>query len=151
MDRGDEGGGSLRLAEVIDRHGGELVADFRRFYGINLGDILSDDSDLSPGYVLQLIEYLPADSAFVAANLGGREKVWSINDHLLATNIDAVNTLTHVMIAAHSGKKFKPPEPMWRPGSDEKQESKKKSPNLFAATALSMLARAKKAKEARGS
>lgn len=102
---------------------------------------------MSPGYLLELISHLPADSALVAAHLGGAENVWTTNDHLTANVFDALQTLIHVTIAAHSGKKSKPPEPIWRPGSKPKAEQKK---GMFAATAMSMLA-AKKANKAKGS
>lgn len=143
MDGGHGPGGSLQLAELIDQFGGELAADFRRYYSIDIRELVSGPTDLTPGYVLQLITGLPEDSVFVAASQGGPQfRHWGVEEHLLANLFDAVQTLTYVTIAANSKKKPKPPEALERPKAQQKTKS-----NLFAVMASRKLAAARKAKE----
>lgn len=127
MGRGEPAGGSLRLAELIDQYGEHLVADLKRYYQIDLWDVLVDGSGLTPRKVLLYIRGLPAESATVAAMRGGPQFYgWGVEMYMLANLLDAVRENTYAtMMAAGPKKKPKPPEPFQRPGKE------KKSSNLF--------------------
>lgn len=110
MDRVGTGGGSLALAELIDEHGGFLVADFADHYSLRLADVLFG---WSPSEVLALVEGLPDTCRFHAHVSGGkawRDFVgWGRDRHMFADWID-------VYSQAHTPERKKP----WtypRPGS----------------------------------
>jgi hypothetical protein len=131
LDGGDSAGGSRELAQLIDQYGEFLVADLKRYYQIDLRDIMKDGSGLSPRLVLCYVRALPLESATVAAMRGGDQfRGWNQELYMLANLLDAVRENTYAFVAANSKKKPKAPEPVQRP---EKQQKKKTS--LFAAMA----------------
>lgn len=89
MDGFGSGGGSLALAELIDEHGGVLVADFADHYGLRLADVLLE---WSPSELLALVEGLPDGCRFHAHVAGGdkwREFVgWGKDRHMFADWVD---------------------------------------------------------------
>lgn len=121
----DGAGGSLALAELIDGHGGELAHDFQAHYGLDLfgivRDLCSGDARWRPGLVLVLVEQLPDDGAFAAAQLGGRDhRGWGMDRHLRALQFDALQMNTFVTARAGGAKKSKAPAAFPRPGSRSK-------------------------------
>lgn len=58
---GDVAGGSAALADLVDRYGEGLRADFVRYYGRDLIDYLAGRRD--PGEALVLVNALPLSSA----------------------------------------------------------------------------------------
>lgn len=131
MEQGDPGPGSLALAELIDRCGEQLLSDFFRYYGLDIRDVLTPGTRLTPRTALALIRQLPEGSATIAELRGGPQfNGWDTDRYLLTQLIDSVRENTWVLIAANSKKKPKHPEPMPRPKVDA---PKKK--NQFAAMA----------------
>lgn len=57
----DAAGGSQRLAELTDRYGKAIEADFIRFYGQDIGDYLWGRK--KPSQAMRLVDMLPANSA----------------------------------------------------------------------------------------
>jgi hypothetical protein len=96
-------GGSLALAELIDKHGTALVADFLSEYGVRLVDVLFE---WPPREVLALVEGLPDTSVYAAYVAGGSKwqefRGWGKTRHMLADQWDL--TLAHAM----AGTKKKP-------------------------------------------
>ncbi|GAB3475266.1 D site-binding protein [Amycolatopsis cihanbeyliensis] len=138
MGGGDAAGGSAELARLIDRAGECLLADFQRYYQLDLRDLLRAGSGLSPRRALALVRQLPPESATVAALRGGAEfRGWGPDRYLLARLIDAVKENTHVFIAANSKHKPKPPEPVERP---DFAAGRKRRGNSFTAMAGSRIA-----------
>jgi len=140
LGRGKPAGGSLRLAELIDQYGEHLVPDLKRYFGIDLGDVLVERSGLTPRKVLLYIRALPAESATVAAMRGGPQFYgWGMQMYMMANLYDAIKENTYVTMAAAGPKrKPKPPEPFQRPGKE------KKSNNLFVAMARAAWMKGKK-------
>ena len=108
MDGFGSGGGSLALAELIDEHGGVLVADFADHYGLRLADVVLG---WSPREVLALVEGLPEGCRFHAQVAGGdkwREFVgWGKDRHMAADMFDLF-----VQVNTDSKKKpFRYPRP----------------------------------------
>ena len=118
MGEGGRGGGSLALCELIDRHGGALVADFRRFYGLDLPDALFGTRPVAPPLLLALVEELPDESALAAALRGGPDhRGWTVTAHLLASVIDAVGEGAWITAQAHSRKRVRRPKRFPRPAA----------------------------------
>jgi hypothetical protein len=75
----------------MDEHGTALVYDLRRL-GVDIRDLWRDDSELSPRYVLMLVEHLDDSSALSAAHRGGREfRPWTTQVYLLAAVANLLN------------------------------------------------------------
>lgn len=134
MAGGHSAGGSLQLAELIDKYGEKIYSDLHRYAGgLNLVDALQDDSGYSPQLLISLITNLPIESNTIAAMRGGDEYVgWGIDRYLRANLIDAVNKNTYAFLLANSKNKPEKPEPTYRPG---KKENDKPKPNSFATMA----------------
>lgn len=121
MDGGYPAGGSAELAELIDEHGESLVADLKRFYGVELSDVLVPGSGLSARRVLAYVRSLPLDSATVASLRGGDQfRQWDLHSYLLASVIDSINQNTYVLLSANSKRKPKPIPPVERPAQKVK-------------------------------
>ncbi|MGW0929559.1 hypothetical protein [Streptomyces sp. NPDC002644] len=100
---------------MIDAHGDALVADFQRFYGLRLSDVVTGSH--SPRTALALVEQLPESSAFLAAARGGKEHIgWDTNAYLIAALIDSVNMTTWAVAAQNQKRKPPKPKPFERPG-----------------------------------
>ena len=146
MDGGDPAGGSAYLGELIDQYGDVLIPDLRHEYGLDLRDLFNPEAKLSPRYVLAHIKHLPMDSAFVAERRGGQQfRGWDESRYIAVANVNAIRTLQHLYVLAHSKKnaKPKPPEPYPIPDS----KTKKDKPGSFAAIARRHLAAARRRKE----
>lgn len=136
MDGADAAGGSQGLADLLDKYGESLVADFERYYR-PLPQMIEGGS--SPRYILSLIRQLPIECATVAELRGGQQfRGWDAERYLLVALVDAVQANTYVA----SGGKGKKPEPLYRP-----EKAKPKNGNAFAAMARSFYLAAKAKKE----
>ena len=141
MDGGDPAGGSQGLAELIDKFGEQLLADFQQYYGLNLIQALKPGGGHSPRSLIVLIRQLPPESRTVAAMRGGEQFLgWGTDRYLLASAVDAINYNTYAFVAANSKRKPKAPEPVERPSKAHKR-GKDNATNPFR----QQLAAAKKA------
>ncbi|MFI8452168.1 hypothetical protein [Streptomyces erythrochromogenes] len=101
---------------MCDQHGAELVADFQRFYGLRLSDVVA--GSVSPRSALAMVEHLPEGSAFIVAARGGRDHTgWDTTAYLLAALIDSVNMTTWAVNAQNAKRKPSKPKPFERPGT----------------------------------
>jgi hypothetical protein len=142
---GHAAGGSLQLAELIDKYGEYIYRDLHEFAGgLSLVAAMRQGSGYSPRQILLLIKGLPLESATVAAMRGGDEfRGWGLDRYHSASLIDAVNYNTYAVIASNSGKRRpKPPEPVYRP----KPMKKPKAANNPFAMRLQAARRAKAAR-----
>ncbi len=90
-------GGIHSLLGVLDTYGGELYADFLRFYGLRLDEEIERARTSGTFERLEaLVMYLPADSAYKRA-----ENPWTVEERLL-------NTIVATTAAALTGKNRKP-------------------------------------------
>lgn len=88
-------GGSRQLLQLIDEHGSAVLADLLRYYGVDIRDLWRG-GDLTPRYVLWLVEHLPADSATYAAMKGGPEhRAWTIETYLLGHAVNMLAVANH--------------------------------------------------------
>lgn len=62
----------LTLSWLLDRYGGEIRADLRRYYGVDLLDVFRDGG-MTPDACYDLIAHLPRESAFHSALAGDDE------------------------------------------------------------------------------
>ncbi|MEU4726539.1 hypothetical protein AB0G06_43670 [Nonomuraea dietziae] len=124
MDRRGQRGGSLCLIELIDSHGEELLADFRRFYQLDLCDVVR--GQLSSKLALALIRQLPHDSAYISALRGPEYVGWDRHAYMQADVFDAIQRLAFLFAAskAKEPRKLKPPPPYPRPGVKPKPDPK---------------------------
>ena len=96
-----QGGGSLALGELIDKHGTALVSDFRRYHGVWLWDAIDE---VPPRILLALVEGLPDTSAYAASTQGGREyQGWGVDRHMAAN-------LWDLLAAVNTDPKKRPPQ-----------------------------------------
>jgi hypothetical protein len=106
VDRVGTGGGSLALAELIDKHGTALVADFLSEYGVRLVDVVFE---WPAREVLALVEGLPDNKVFAAYLAGGAKwrefHGWGKDRHVAADRWDAAVSLAF----STAGSKKKPP------------------------------------------
>lgn len=141
-------GGSVQLAELIDKYGEHIYRDLHEYAGgLNIVTALREDSGYSPRQIILLIKGLPLESATMAAIRGSGEfRGWSVDRYLLVRLIDEVQHNTYQLIAANSKKKPTVPEPMYRP--KEQAVVSKKGPDKSNPFMQRLIA-AKKAKAAR--
>jgi hypothetical protein len=119
---GGERGGSLGLCELIDAHGAALLADFHRFYRIDLAAALFGEEPVAPRLLLALVEELPDESAFAAAVRGGpHHRGWTVTAHLLAAVIDAVHEAAWVTAQANSKRRLRRPRRFPRPTAERRR------------------------------
>lgn len=145
MGGGDSAGGSAELARLIDRCGEALLADFLRYYYLDLRDVLVPGSGLTARRALALIRQLPPESATVAELRGGPEfRGWGPDRYLTARLIEAVEGHFHAFVSANSKKKPKAPERVDRPDFRAQQ---RKNGNTFRAMAARRLAAARNRKK----
>ena len=139
MDGVDPGGGSTGLAELIDKYGEYLVADFQSEYGLNL--IREIRAGMSPAHIIVLVRQLPLESRTIAHMRGGEDFVgWGMERYMQAHLIDAVQSVGYAVAQSNSKKKVKAPKPFPRP-----KRGGFKQNNMFA----QKLAAAKRHKEDR--
>ena len=114
MDGAHSDGGSLQLGQLIDDgYGPALRYDLQRV-GLDLADVWR--GSLCPRRVIDLVEQGPDDSAFAAALRGGPEhRAWTLERHMQALMVDALNTVWWVTAQSNSKKKVPRPKPVQRP------------------------------------
>lgn len=146
MDEGDSAGGSRVLADLIDRYGEVLVPDLKHYYGVDLREIFDPESDLTPRYVYSLIKGLPLGSAFVAERRGGQQfRGWDESRYTLVAIVNAIRSLHHTYVSAHSKSSRKPPEPF--PIPERTKRSSADKPGSFAFIAKKKFEAMRKMKE----
>lgn len=91
-----------------------LTADFQRFYGLRLSDVLHE-----PLWCADLARWLPADAAVWRAV--DPRAAWSTGDYLAAMCVDALRWL--VWAKSKDGQKNRrQPKPIPRPGAESKKQ-----------------------------
>lgn len=140
MDRGEQLGGSLQLAQLIDTYGEHILCDFQEYYNRSLSDLYRPGSGMSATTALALIKGLPPESRTFTA-IAEHDMRWTMTDYLLAAVIDSVNHNTYVFAQAQTKKKLPKPDEVTRPG---KAKAKKNKPSQFAFMARQARARAMK-------
>lgn len=112
MDGAHPGGGSLELARLIDEHGQHLIPDLLHEYGIDLRDLLLEDSPLDPKWVLIHVWNLPIASSFMAIQRGGLNfRGWDQAQYDSASLIDAINDVAYILIMANRDPSKPAPKP----------------------------------------
>ncbi|AGK87503.1 tail assembly chaperone [Mycobacterium phage HINdeR] len=143
-------GGSIELADLIDRYGGCILADLQLHYGVDLRDLFSEDNPLSPRYVLTLLRYMPDDSATFAEMRGGQEfRGWNEDRYQNTAMVDAIRGLLYAFILAHTGKNSRKPaapEPWPTPDRKNRKERQKKTPGSFYRMVAAQVAKKRKKK-----
>ncbi|AWY06008.1 tail assembly chaperone [Rhodococcus phage Rasputin] len=142
-------GGSLTLAKLIDEHGGALVADLRLFYGVDLRDAVAEIPLYTPRYILELIRFLPTDSAYVAEQRGGQKyRGWDVRTYLAAASVNATREVGFITAQVNSKKRLSEPPMVETPDSEDREQRKRqearKGPSAFAALAAAHAARVTK-------
>ena len=124
-----------------------MIPDLRERYGIDLRDLFSEVSPLSPGWVLCHIDHLTVESATVAEIRGGEQfRGWGADRYMTATLINAVEALRYITVLANSDpkkRKVEPPEPFPIPDGTSKRVRDSK-PGSFAFIANSLMAKRRK-------
>lgn len=119
---------------MLNEHGGEIMADLLRFYGVDIRDLFT--GELSPRRCLALVENLPMESATHSTRISEGDRSasgWDRNAYIMADLIDAINILhtSLVRVNTNNPKKVKDPEPYERPGQKERKR-KDATSNPFA-------------------
>ncbi|QHB36913.1 tail assembly chaperone [Mycobacterium phage Roary] len=147
-------GGSLALADLLDKYGEVLIPDLKHYYGMDLRDLFSEEHPLEPRWVLAHIIYLPTESAYVAERRGGQQfRGWNPSWYALVATVNGIRALNHMYILSHIGKnssKPKAPEPYPIPEVDRSKTEAPKA-NSFAGIAASMMAASRRKKAERRS
>lgn len=132
---------------MIDKWGGAIYSDLMHYYGVDLRDLYSEDSPLTPREVLNLIAYLPADSAYVAERRGGQQfRGWDEGRYLSALQANELRTFAYMYAASHLKRPPKPPEPIPTPDS---AKPKKRDGGMFAQMVEARVAASRRRKEGR--
>ena len=122
MGTGGLAGGSLGLCELIDNYGTALLADFYRFYRLDLTEALYGSRPVAPCLLLALVEELPDESAFAATVRGGpQHRGWTVSAHLLASVIDAVGEAAWITAQTNSKKRIRRPKRFPRPAAQQQR------------------------------
>lgn len=150
MGEGDAVGGSIRLAALLDKHGGALVPDLKYYFGVDLRDLFSEGNPVSPRFALLLIDWLPTGSATVAERRGGPEfRGWDVDRYMAARMVDILNASLYSFVVANSDpKRSRPsqPDPFPTPDVRAAKHRSAEGPGTFAGIAKALLARSKKQK-----
>ncbi|AEK32673.1 tail assembly chaperone [Mycobacterium phage LittleCherry] len=144
-------GGSRVLAELLDKYGEALVADFLREYNVDLRDLFDDENPLDPQYVLWLVLGLSVDSAYSAERRGGPQfRGWTPSTFAQVATANGIRGLQYSYILTHIDKKAKrpnPPEPYPIPTREtDRSKPVTPKPGSFAGIAASMMAAARRQK-----
>lgn len=133
------------VADELELYEGELTADFQRVYALRLIDAVIERD---PQELLDLIRWLPPDSAFLAAKQSNSSTQaqqlfqWSTQQDLLLKQVNLTQELIWVLAQVNSKKKIARPEPISGPhGSPETKKVSGGDANAFARM---LLAQAKK-------
>lgn len=149
MDRGYPSGGSRVLAGLIDKHGEAIFSDLLHYYQVDLRDLFSENTWLSPRIVLALIIWLPSEGAFYASRRGGPQFLgWDAERYALTTLVNEQKANNHLlMLINRDPKKPKPKAPEPFPTPDEEKKSTEPAPGSFAAMVVAAKRAARKKKE----
>jgi len=150
LDWGVPVGGSRVLAKLIDEHGEAILSDLLLYYGVDLRELFSEVSPLSPRYVLALVMNLPDAGAFYAPRQGGPQfRGWDAGRYALVAQVNAQRSTNHIlMMVNRDPKRQKPKPPEWFPTPDEAtSKPSAPKPGSFAAIAASMMAAQRKKRE----
>ena len=128
LHRGNTGGGSYSLGELIDTYGEELYVDLKVHYQVDLAEVLAGTVATSPRLLLALIRGLPEGSRYVAVLSSApveysdddtdapaeidpvsERLLWTEDRKLLAQLINSVNMLVRHSIPWEKGKEPKVP------------------------------------------
>ena len=100
-----------------------MLADFREYYGLRLSDVLRFDGSLPVWEAAILATQLPPTSRTAAMVQGGIEYWgWTLDRHLFAATLDAINTHVYAYVQSNTKKKVKQPHPVPRPGDEERKK-----------------------------
>ena len=110
-------GSLLRLAQLLNDFLGPLRADFRREYGLDLDQVIADQS-MRPSVMLDLIDNLtPNASLWKALNPPEPDDIWTPELQILAELTDRMGRLEAIQLAATTGRRrIEFPDPIERPG-----------------------------------
>lgn len=123
------GGGSLDLADLLDKHGEDLFIDLLKVYQFNLVAFLRGEAAGSPRLILTMIRHLPEGTNYVAALQSApavelpeppiakeptidpvaENLMWTQDRLLMAQLINSVNMLVRHSIQWQDGKAPKLP------------------------------------------
>jgi hypothetical protein len=121
----------------------------KRYFGIDLRDLFSDENPLSPRWVLLHIQQLPMGSSFVAEIRGGIQfRGWDEDRYMRAAFIDSVRVLQYILILCNSDPnkpKAQPPDPY--PLPDNVKRTEQDSPGSFGFIAKKKIAEARRRQE----
>jgi len=144
VDRGNPSGGSAALADLIDEHGEAIVSDLLHYYRVDVRELFSDSSPLSPRYVLSLITHLPTEGALYASYRGGPKfRGWDAGRYALVAQVNAQRATNHILtLVNRDPNKTAPdlPDPFPTPDDDGTTSSPSPAPGSFAAVVGGMMA-----------
>lgn len=115
------------IQRLLDDHGAALYSDFQRVYHLDLLDCLYRTH--TPEQVVDLIKWLPDDSAFHASLQGGEKfKGWGSDRYLIAYTLEMIMHLDHSFTMVNTDKKNQKNIPQFKPleipGRDTKKLTK---------------------------
>lgn len=116
----------LALSHIVDAHFGALEADFQRYYNLDLRRALWGEAAIGARRLINLIEWLPPESALARscdplyAGTG-----WDNKTELLATIAELVDQHSRMFFIANSKKGTHPPKPIKIPRPGQRQEGRK--------------------------
>lgn len=109
-------GGSLGLLDLLEDHWEALDYDLLTL-GLDINRIGSPDLDWRR--LKAVVRYLPPTSA-LHRSMYGAQAEWGVTEHLLASAVDALRGANW----QRSGGKGKRPEPIPRPGDEDKRKKR---------------------------
>lgn len=134
MDGRHPSGGSRWLAELVDDYGEHVAADLLETYGVDLRDIFTPESRLTPRWIAVLVNGLPVGSRYMAERRGGQQfRDWTPQVYALVSCANTLRSLQYVTVAINSKTKPKLPAPF--PIPDRPVRKKLSGSNSFAAIA----------------
>lgn len=121
-------GGISGLRRFLTEHGEAVEWDMARYWpGRSLLELYR--GDMSWRELRVFLRYLPPDSATAAAvrGLTAEEEHWTMERQLMASMVDSQNFLAALTLYVNADPKrrgkFKPPDPIDRPGVQKRQKS----------------------------
>lgn len=110
------------VADLLALYGGELLADFREFYQLDLTEVYR--GSLSTAVVAELVVQLPDRSRTKCRMQGGKEFVgWDYDRYIQVGIFDALRGLQWIMANQNAKKRSRPPEPTPVPTKPVKKEN----------------------------
>lgn len=110
MGSGFEPKSDFVVADMLNTYGGELLADFREYYGLDLWRVF--DGSLPTGVVLELIGQLPDRSRTRGRMQGGKEFIgWDYDRYLAVATFDALRGVQWILANQNAKRKSQVPKP----------------------------------------